>query len=67
MASLPGAPGAPLESLGCQEPNAVLPSRLDSIPERTHVDLLLIHGHHVHVTPALVLDDSRVHGRLADA
>ena len=46
---------------------AALPFRLDSIPERAHIGLLFIHGHHVHVAPTLVPDDPRVHGSLTDA
>lgn len=64
-----GPPPMPLTGLGCRgsEDAAALPFRLNSVPERAHVDLLFIHGHHVHVTPALVSDDSCVHGGLTDA
>lgn len=64
-----GPPPTPLTGLGCRgsEDAAALPFRLNSVPERAHVDLLFIHGHHIHVTPALVSDDSCVHGGLTDA
>lgn len=66
---LPRPPEGPLAAgLGCQRlENTALPFRLNSVPERAHVGLLFVHGHHVHVTPALVADDSCVHGCLADA
>lgn len=61
-------PGATAAGLGRHESGKnALPFRLDSVPERAHVDLLLVHGHHVHVAPALVPDDPRVHGCLTDA
>ena len=61
-------PAPPPASLECQAlGSTVLPLRLDSVPERAHVRLLFIDGHHVHVAPTLVPDDSRVHCGLADA
>lgn len=59
----PGAAPAGLECRALE--STALPLRLDPVPERAHVRLLLIDGHHVHVAPTLVLDDARVHRGLA--
>ena len=63
-----GPPPTPLTGLGCRgSEDAALPFRLNSVPERAHVDFLFVNGHHVHVTPALVPDDSCMHGGPTDA
>lgn len=43
------------------------PLGLHPVPQGPRVAALLVHRHHVHVAPTVVLDGAGVHGRLADA